>query len=99
MLVDVEDRLDDDGGLGGLAPGADLVGEDGAVVAVDLRELETTGAAGDGCFGEMHVEHHLPRAPCAALPVLGLGGFQRESELPASEAPGGDGAAYVEGVR
>jgi hypothetical protein len=98
VLVDVEDRLDDDGGGRVFAPRADLFGEHGAVVVVDLCQFETAaGAARDRCLGEVHVEHHLTRLRGRTLRVV-EGSLQFEAEVAAGELPGGDGATYVERV-
>ena len=105
MLVEVDDRLDDDLGVGVGAPGADLVGGDGAAVVLDPRQLQAVQpCAGDGGLGEVHVEHHLPRLGRGAVGLAGRcarvasSAVEVEGELAAGEVAGGDGAAYVEGL-
>src|SRR5680860_1233193 len=68
VLGQVDHRLHDHRGLGVGAPAADLVGGDHRAVVLHPGQVQavTGAAAGDGGFGEVHVEDQLPRL--GALP-------------------------------
>src|SRR3954469_17557786 len=64
VLVEVDDGLDGDVGVGVGAPVLDLLGGDAAVVVSQpgqLRAVALSAGAGDGGFGEVHVEDDLAR--------------------------------------
>jgi hypothetical protein len=61
LIVEVENGLHDHGRVRVAAPRTDLVGGHGAVVSVDLGELESAALPRDRVFGEVHVQDHLTR--------------------------------------
>ncbi len=92
VLGQVQNGLDGDLGVGLGAPLPDLLRGDRA--AGLLQPGDPAGAEDGGLF-EVHVQHHLTLAACAALRVA-VG--ELESSLAARDDADREGTAYVEGL-
>ena len=86
VLVEIDHRLHHHLGVRVGAPAPDLVGSDPHTVVLHPRQLQTRTGAGDGCLGEVHVEHHLPDAVSQAGGPPWTPARRRRSRRPAPRA-------------